>query len=209
MVHLLYSIPPLVIYLVVGLVVGVESVGVPLPGEIVLISASVGASTGLADPVALGVVAAAGAILGDSIGYAIGRRYGSALLDKLSRKFPRHFGPQRISRAERLFDRYGAWAVLFGRFVALLRILAGPLSGVLGMSYPKFLAANASGGVLWASTITAVAYVFGLVAEKWFKQASWLALAASVLVVAGAWLFWRRRRARRRQAAAAVEKIDA
>ena len=209
MVDLLYSIPPLVIYLVVGLVVGVESVGVPLPGEIVLISASVGASTGLADPVALGVVAAVGAIIGDSVGYAIGKRYGSALLDKLGRKFPKHFGPNRIARAERLFGRYGAWAVLFGRFVALLRILAGPLSGVLGMSYPKFLAANASGGIIWAGTITAVAYVFGLVAEKWFKQVSWFALAASVLVGVGAWLFVRRRRARRRQRSAAAEKIDA
>lgn len=207
MVELLHSIPPLVIYLVVGLVIGVESVGVPLPGEIVLISASVGASTGLADPVLLGVAAAAGAIVGDSVGYAVGKRYGTALLGRLGRRFPKHFGPEQIARAERSFERWGAWAVLFGRFVALLRILAGPLSGVLGMSYPKFLAANASGGVLWAGTITTVAYLFGIVAEKWFKQVSWAALIASALVAVGAWLYVRRRRARRQEPD--QEKVDA
>lgn len=208
MVELLHSIPPLVIYLVVGLVIGVESVGVPLPGEIVLISASVGATTGLADPVLLGVVAASGAIIGDSVGYAVGKRYGTTLLDKLGRKFPKHFGAEQIARAERSFERWGAWAVLFGRFVAVLRILAGPLSGVLGMSYPKFLAANASGGVLWAGTITAVAYTFGIVAEKWFQGVSWVALGATALAVVGAWIYLRRRRTRRRQQQLAPERVD-
>lgn len=208
MLQLLGSIPPLVIYVAVGLVVGVESVGVPLPGEIVLISASVGASTGLADPLALGAVAAGGAIIGDSVGYAIGKRYGTSLLDWLGRKAPKHFGPKRLARAERAFDRWGAWAVLFGRFVALLRILAGPLSGVLGMPYGKFLAANATGGLLWAGTITSVAYVFGLVAEKWFRQVSWVALAAVVVLAAGGWIYLRRRRANRAKEAE-PEKVDA
>lgn len=207
MLQLLESIPPLVIYLVVGVVIGVESVGVPLPGEIVLISASVGASQGMVNPVALGAVAAIGAIIGDSIGYAIGKRYGTSLLDWLGRKAPKHFGPERIASAERSFSRWGAWAVFGGRFVALLRILAGPLSGVLGMPYRKFLTANATGGIVWAGTITTVAYLFGIVAEHWFHQVSWLGLAGVAILAVGAWLwFWVRRR---RAHATTEEKIDA
>ena len=193
MIEWLDSIPPLVIYLAVGLIIGLESVGIPLPGEILLVSSSVAASQGVVHPVVLGCVAAAGAIIGDSVGYAVGRRYGRGLLVRLGRRFPKHFGPRQIAAAERAFDRWGAWAVFGGRFVALLRILAGPLAGVLGMEYRKFLLANATGGIAWAGTVTAVGYVFGIVAEHWIRRFSWVALLVTIVIGIAITLYVRRR----------------
>lgn len=143
----LETIPAVSIYLLVGLVIGLESLGIPLPGEIVLVSSALLASQqGHIDPVVLGICATTGAIVGDSIGYAIGRRGGKPMLERLGRRFPKHFGPDQVAMAERSFDKWGMWAVFFGRFVALLRIFAGPLAGVLHMPYWRFLVANVLGG---------------------------------------------------------------
>ncbi|MFE6847888.1 DedA family protein [Streptomyces sp. NPDC057686] len=179
----LETIPAVSIYLLVGLVIGLESLGIPLPGEIILVSSALLASQhGEIDPVVLGVCASTGAIVGDSIGYAIGRRGGKPLLDRLGRRFPKHFGPDHVAQAERAFDRWGMWAVFFGRFVALLRIFAGPLAGVLHMPYWRFLVANILGGILWAGGTTAVIYSIGIVAEPWLKGFSWVALLLALLI---------------------------
>ncbi|MFJ5807512.1 DedA family protein [Streptomyces sp. NPDC093093] len=178
----LETIPAVSVYLLVGLVIGLESLGIPLPGEIILVSSALLASQhGEIDPVVLGLCAITGAIVGDSIGYAIGRRGGKPLLEKLGRRFPKHFGPEHVALAERSFDKWGMWAVFFGRFVALLRIFAGPLAGVLRMPYWRFLVANILGGILWAGGTTAVIYSVGIVAEPWLKRFSWLALAVALL----------------------------
>ncbi|MFD5112051.1 DedA family protein [Streptomyces sp. NPDC058391] len=178
----LETIPAASIYLLVGVVIGLESLGIPLPGEIVLVSSALLASQhGDIDPYILGACASAGAIIGDSIGYAIGRRGGRPLLAWLAGKFPKHFGEAQISMAERSFEKWGMWAVFFGRFVALLRIFAGPLAGVLRMPYWKFLIANVLGGILWAGGTTAVIYSVGVVAEAWLKRFSWLGLVLAVL----------------------------
>ncbi|MDX3695917.1 DedA family protein [Streptomyces europaeiscabiei] len=179
----LETVPPLSIYLLVGLVIGLESLGIPLPGEIILVSSALLASQhGEIDPFVLGACATAGAIIGDSIGYAIGRKGGRPLLDKLNRRFPKHFSESNIAVAERSFDRWGMWAVFFGRFIALLRIFAGPLAGVLQMPYWRFLVANILGGILWAGGTTAVIYYVGVVAEAWLKRFSWLGLVLAVVI---------------------------
>ncbi|AWL37087.1 MULTISPECIES: DedA family protein [Streptomyces] len=179
----LETVPAVSIYLLVGVVIGLESLGIPLPGEIVLVSAALLASQhGEIDPVVLGACATAGAIIGDSIGYAIGRKGGRPLLAWLGGRFPKHFGPAQIGVAERSFEKWGMWAVFFGRFVALLRIFAGPLAGVLRMPYWKFLIANVLGGILWAGGTTAVIYSVGVVAEAWLKRFSWLGLLLAVLI---------------------------
>jgi membrane protein DedA with SNARE-associated domain len=182
---LLQSIPPLAVYLVVGGVVGVESLGVPLPGEIVLVSAALMSSHhNLAvNPIGVGVAAVIGAVIGDSIGYSIGRRFGMSLFDKLGQRFPKHFGPGHVMLAERLFDRWGVRAVFFGRFIALLRIFAGPLAGALKMHYRRFLAANVSGAICWAGGTTALVYFAGMAAERWLERFSWIALV--IAIVAG------------------------
>ncbi|MFD9934662.1 DedA family protein [Streptomyces massasporeus] len=179
----LETVPAVAVYALVGLVIGLESLGIPLPGEIILVSSALLASQhGEIDPVVLGASATAGAIIGDSIGYAIGRKGGRPLLAWLGNKFPKHFSEGHIATAERSFEKWGMWAVFFGRFVALLRIFAGPLAGVLHMPYWKFLVANVLGGIVWAGGTTAVIYYVGIVAESWLKRFSWLGLVAAVLV---------------------------
>ncbi|GAA4108590.1 MULTISPECIES: DedA family protein [Streptomyces] len=179
----LENIPAVSVYLLVALVIGVESLGIPLPGEIVLVSSALLASQqGHINPVVLGACATAGAVIGDSIGYAIGRKGGRPLLAWLGRKFPKHFSEGHVAMAERSFQKWGMWAVFFGRFIALLRIFAGPLAGVLHMPYWKFLIANVLGGICWAGGTTAVIYYLGIVAESWLKNFSYLGLVAALLI---------------------------
>ena len=183
----LESIPALAVYLTVGLVIGLESLGIPLPGEIALVSAALLSSRENLDisPVWVGVAAITGAIIGDSIGYSIGRRYGMSLFERLGTRFPKHFGTGHVALAKQLFSRWGVWAVFFGRFIALLRILAGPLAGALHMRYRHFLAANAAGAICWAGGTTAVVYFLGLAAEKWLSRFSWVALVLGIVVGLG------------------------
>jgi membrane protein DedA with SNARE-associated domain len=181
---LLQTIPPVAVYLVVGVVIGLESLGIPLPGEIALVSAALLASRHALDinPVGVGAAATIGAIVGDTIGYSVGRRYGMALFERLGKRFPKHFGPGHVALAKQFFSRWGMWAVFFGRFIALLRIFAGPLAGALKMAYSHFLAANASGGLIWAGGTTAVVYYLGLAAEKWLSRFSWIGLVVAVVI---------------------------
>jgi len=182
---LLQSIPPLAVYLVVSGVVGMESLGVPLPGEIVLVTAALMSSQHdlAVNPVSVAVAAILGAVVGDTIGYSVGRRFGLTLFDRLGRRFPRHFGPGHVALAEKLFNRWGVRAVFFGRFIAILRIFAGPLAGALKMHYRRFLAANVSGAIFWAGGTTALVYFAGMAAERWMERFSWIALV--VAIVAG------------------------
>ena len=183
----LESIPALAVYLTVGLVIGLESLGIPLPGEIALVSAALLSSRENLDisPVWVGVAAITGAIIGDSIGYSIGRRYGMSLFERLGTRFPKHFGTGHVALAKQLFSRWGVWAVFFGRFIALLRILAGPLAGALHMRYRHFLAANAAGAICWAGGTTAVVYFLGLAAERWLSRFSWVALVIAIILGIG------------------------
>ena len=195
---MLQTIPPLAVYLVVGAIIGIESLGVPLPGEIALVSAALLATRHTLDinPVAVGAAATIGAVIGDTIGYSIGRKFGMSLFERLGNRFPKHFGTGHVALAKRLFARWGVWAVFFGRFIALLRIFAGPLAGALKMRYPHFLAANASGGLLWAGGTTAVVYYAGLAAERWLSRFSWIALVVAVLIGIGMTLLLRERTSR-------------
>jgi membrane protein DedA with SNARE-associated domain len=175
------TIPPLAVYGLVLVVIGVESMGIPLPGEVALVSAALLAAAGALTPEGVAISASLGAVIGDSVGYVIGRRGGRALLERLGKRFPRHLGPAQLTRAEATFHKHGIWAVFFGRFVALLRILAGPLAGSLRMPYWKFFAANASGGIVWATGTTLVIYFLGKVAEQWLSSFSWVLLAVAVV----------------------------
>ncbi|MEV4046714.1 membrane protein DedA with SNARE-associated domain [Streptomyces sp. SAI-195] len=188
------TVPAAAVYAVVALVIGLESLGIPLPGEIILVSAALLSSQhGGVDPLVLGACASAGAVIGDSVGYAIGRKGGRPLLAWLGGKFPRHFSEGHVATAERSFQKWGMWAVFFGRFVALLRIFAGPLAGVLRMPYWKFLIANVLGGIVWAGGTTAVIYYVGVVAEDWLKRFSWLGLVLAVVIGVASMLVVKRR----------------
>jgi membrane protein DedA with SNARE-associated domain len=204
----LQTVPPSAVLLAVGLVIGFESLGIPLPGEIVLVSAALMSSQGVVSPVAVGVCATIGAIVGDSIGYTIGRKGGRGLFERLGRRFPKHFGPAHLAKAESFFDRWGMWAVFFGRFIALLRIFAGPLAGALSMPYWRFLTANVLGGILWAGGTTAVIYYAGIVAETWLKRFSWAGLVVAVLIGAASLLVMKRRAAAVHREAIPAPAVD-
>jgi membrane protein DedA with SNARE-associated domain len=201
----LQTLPPIVVYLVVMLVIGLESTGIPLPGEITLITAALMAISDITNPWAVAIAASTGAIVGDSIGYLFGRRGGRALLERFGRRFPKHFGPPHLARAERMFQRWGVWAVFFGRFVALLRILAGPLAGALKVPYRRFLVANATGGITWAFGTTFIIYSVGRVAEKWLKDFSYIALAVAIVCGIATTFYLRRRAVKAAQAEEAKE----
>src|SRR5664280_2688447 len=180
----LISFSPVIVYALVAAVIGLESMGIPLPGEVILVSAALLASRqdlGIS-AVWIAVAASAGAIVGDSVGYLAGRRWGERMFNVLGRRFPRHAGPDHLAYAEHVFTRYGVWAVFFGRFVALLRIFAGPVAGALRIPYPRFLAANALGAIVWAWGTTAAIYALGTGAQGWLKESSWIALALAVVV---------------------------
>ncbi|GGV01361.1 membrane protein [Streptomyces litmocidini] len=209
----LETIPAVAVYVLVAVVIGLESLGIPLPGEIVLVSSALLASQhGDINPYVLGACATAGAIVGDSIGYAIGRKGGRPLLAWLGGKFPKHFSEANVGLAEQSFQKWGMWAVFFGRFIALLRIFAGPLAGVLHMPYWKFLIANVLGGIVWAGGTTAVIYSVGVVAEAWLKRFSWLGLVLAVLIGVASMLVVRnraRKAAAQRAEAAEREPVPA
>ncbi|WP_238006088.1 DedA family protein [Dactylosporangium sp. AC04546] len=196
------TLPAIWIYLLVGGVIGIESMGIPVPGEITLVTASLLSVTTSISPWLVASAASAGAIIGDSLGYYIGRRGGRRLLERFGRRFPKHFGPEHLAKAERAFQRWGVWAVFFGRFIALLRILAGPLAGALHVPYGKFLAANALGGLTWAFGTVFAIYSVGRVAEKWLKDFSWIALAAAVVAGLATTVYLRRKAAAEARATA-------
>ena len=166
---LLISISPVVVYLLVALVIGLESMGIPLPGEVILVSAALLAARPELDisPIWVALAASAGAIVGDSIGYLAGWRWGVRMFDVLGRRFPRHAGPDRLAYAEHVFTRYGVWAVFFGRFVSLLRTFARSDAGALRIHHPRFLAPNALGGSVSSRGSTAGHYTVCTEAMPW------------------------------------------
>ena len=143
----------------VAVIVGLESLGVPLPGETILILASVYAATHDGNIAMVIAAATVGAIVGDNIGYFIGREFGYRLV----LKFGSYLGltEGRIKLGQYLFQKYGGTVVFFGRFFAVLRFLAAFLAGVNQLAWHRFLVANALGGLVWASIVGISAYTLG------------------------------------------------
>jgi|GraSoiStandDraft_4_1057263.scaffolds.fasta_scaffold568092_2 membrane protein DedA with SNARE-associated domain len=178
-------------YPMIALVIGLESMGLPLPGETTLITAAIYAGTTHAlDIGPLIAAAAAGAIAGDATGYWIGRWIGDAVLVRHGRRL--RLTPERIAAGQYLFDRYGGRVVFFGRFVTLLRTLAALLAGVNQMPWRRFLAFNAAGGFTWAAAVGTGGYLLGQRIERVQGVVAVLSiLAAAVAVVVG--MFFMRR----------------
>jgi membrane protein DedA with SNARE-associated domain len=138
------------------LLVALESAGIPLPGETALIVAAVLAQRGHFDIAAVIVVAAAAAIIGDNAGYWAARKGGRRLLRRWSRLS--NWSDRALPRAERFFERHGGKTVFVGRFIAFLRFTAAWLAGLSHMSWWRFFAWNAAGGIAWACLVGLVAY---------------------------------------------------
>jgi len=152
-------------YTLVAVIVALESMGLPLPGETTLVTAAIYAGTthqlSIASIIAAAIV---GAIAGDNIGYAVGRRWGYRLLVRYSRLL--RMTPRRIALGQFLFARHGGKVVFFGRFIALLRALAAVLAGINRMPWRRFLFFNASGAVVWVTSYGLAGYVLGAQIER-------------------------------------------
>lgn len=187
----------------IAAIVGLESAGFPLPSETTLLAASYLAATGhLSLPLVIGS-SAIGAIVGDSLGYLIGRRGGRRFL----KRYGKYVGitPEKLVRADDYFARHGVMTVFFGRFVALLRVLAGPLAGASRMPYRRFLAANVAGSVTWATTMGTLGFYFGKPVSAVLSSVGVWALVAIATLLLARFAFGRWQRAR--QARLAVNKV--
>ena len=176
-------------YLVLALLVGGESAGVPLPGETALITAAILASRGDLSLTLVIVTAAAGAIVGDNFGYLLGRQGARRLLVRPGRleKVRRRF----LERGEAFFARHGGKTVFLGRWLPFLRIRAAWLAGANHMPWPQFVLWNAAGGIAWAISVGVVAYLLGEAAFAALHAAGLVGLAV-VGVAAVAAITWMR-----------------
>lgn len=183
-----------------ALLVGIESLGLPLPGETALISVAIYAgATHHLNIFLIVASAAAGAIVGDSIGFWLGRGLGFKLLLRYGSLI--QMTPARIKLGQYLFMRHGGKLVFFGRFIALLRSFAAFLAGANKMGWPRFMVFNACGGIGWASLYGFAAFYFGQAINHFiWPVALGVSVAASVAVVFG-FIFLRRHEKRLEQEA--------
>jgi membrane protein DedA with SNARE-associated domain/membrane-associated phospholipid phosphatase len=164
-------------YLIVFFGVMAESMGVPLPGETILIAAGVMVQRGhldLGDAVAFGVL---GAVVGDQIGYWVGREGGRPFVLRWGRYVL--ITPERLGRAEAFFARHGGKAVFLARFVTGLRVFGALVAGMSRMHWRTFFLYNALGGAVWATAAVAAGYLLGgslVLLERWAGRATGLLL---------------------------------
>lgn len=172
-----------------------ESAGVPMPGETILITATAIARTkhqlGVFD---IGFLALTAAITGDNLGFAAGRFGGRPLLERYRSFF--HISPETIRKGEALFARRGGMAVFFARFIIGMRTIAGPLAGILRMRWTRFLLFNALGAVCWVTLITTLSWLAGPTLESILNHAGWIVLILLALAAVW-WWFTSRHKARR------------
>lgn len=177
-----------------GILLG--NVGVPLPEETIIILSGYLAWRGVLSLPTVILVGILSAIAGDNLGYWIGRNGGRPLLLRYGRYC--FLSRRQLRRAEQFFARHGHRAVFFGRFIAGMRFLAGPLAGISRMRFGRFFAYNASGAVVYVSAVALVGFAAGrhlhrVLAD--FKRAEhFIALGAGILLVGLTWRFLRRKK---------------
>jgi membrane protein DedA with SNARE-associated domain len=180
-------------YWAVGATLLLENAGVPVPGETILLLAGFMAYSQhelhLAWIMVVGTIAAT---LGDNLGFALGVYGGRPLLARYQSFF--RIRNSTLAKGENLFARYGAVTISFARFVFGMRIIAGPLAGVLRMPWRKFLIYNFLGAALWVTVIAGAGYLFG---RHWGRLEHDVhrfdIVAAIVVALLLLWLWWRNR----------------
>lgn len=177
---------------IVFALVFLESIGLPLPGEAILVTAAIFAGTTQELSIVFVVVAAIiGALLGSIIGFWIGDRYGYPLL----LRYGSYIGltETRIKIAQYLFRRQGMVVVLIARFVAVLRSVVGFIAGANRMPVASFMIANSAGAIAWALFYGLGAYYLGKGVEQFAKPFAMALAAVAAIVVISAIIYWRRK----------------
>ncbi len=181
-------------YPVLLLLVLLESLGIPLPGEIALVTAAAYASSGKISIAIVIVLAAVGAIIGGILGYWIGIKGGLPLVAR----YGGYVGVRKshVDRTHAFFERNGAKTILFGRFIAILRTWAAVVAGAAAMSFTKFVTYNTIGSIVWAIVFGFLGYYFGRdlpLLERYISHASFGVLVLGAVGIAVFLLVKRRR----------------
>jgi membrane-associated protein len=197
----LLTLPPGVVYLVVGALVFAEDaifVGFVLPGETAAILGGVAASQGHASLAGMLAIVVLAAVVGDSVGYEVGKQLGPRILGipLLRRR------AEQLDRARAFLARRGGVAVFLGRFTAFFRAVMPALAGISHMPYRRFLVFNVAGGLFWGIGVVLLGYLAGNSYEAVERVAGRAAAVVLVVVVVAGLVAWHlRRRRRERQAA--------
>jgi membrane protein DedA with SNARE-associated domain len=189
-------------YPAVTLFILIESAGVPLPGEsMVLLAAFTAGTDGHLQLPWIIVLATIGAIMGDNIGFYIGYTGGRRFVERFGRFF--FIKTKHLDQAADFFARHGAKTVFFGRFITFLRIWAAFLAGMNRMPWKTFLLYNALGAMVWATSISLLGFLAGRVFHQHFDQVEglvrnigWTGLGISLALIVSMIIFIRLRRAR-------------
>ena len=171
-------------YLAVAGVIGVESFGVPAPGQTIMVAAAIYAGAGRLNVFAVGAIAFVAAVLGDNVGYWIGVRGGRRLVHRFGKYI--FITPERLDWAERFFARRGNRIVVVARFIDGLRQLNGVIAGITAMPWRTFLIYNAIGAAIWVGWWTTISYFLGthlVVIMEHAHRFKWWAIALVVIAV--------------------------
>jgi membrane protein DedA with SNARE-associated domain len=182
-------------YAAVFIIVMLESAGIPLPGETVLVSAAAYAGHRHSlDPAWIIIFAAAGAIIGDNLGFWAGREFGPTLLSKWGHVIG--LDERKRKLGQYLFARHGGKIVFFGRFVALLRAFAAVLAGANRVPPLRFFFFNAAGGIVWAAIFGTGGYVLGEGIRRIAGPFGWAMLIAACVCAVVLWRYYKKNEAR-------------
>ena len=170
-------------YAVIFAAMLLENAGVPLPGETITLLGGYAAGSGQLNLWGVMAAAAGGAVLGDNIGYWVGRRLGWPLMLRVGGWLGQR--PEQLEQLRQRFLRRAGLSVFLGRFVAVLRVLAGPMAGAVAMPYRQFLLCNVAGAVVWASTMVSLAWLGGrwIPLERMLKGVVQFGFGALVVVL--------------------------
>jgi membrane protein DedA with SNARE-associated domain len=191
-------------YAAIAALIGVESFGVPAPGQTIMVVAAVYAGAGRLSIWGVAAVAFIAAVLGDNLGYWIGHTGGRRVLLRYGKYV--FITPERLARAEKMFDRHGGKVVAVARFIDGLRQFNGVIAGTVGMPFWRFTVFNAIGAALWVGLWCSVGYFAGDnigVIYGTIHRYRWPALILVVLAIgvyAVAHFYWLRRRSRQDEA---------
>jgi membrane protein DedA with SNARE-associated domain len=171
--------------------IGLESMGVPSPGETALVLAAVLASEGKLKIWLVIPIAIASAIAGDNLGYFLGRKIGREVLEAPGPLHKRRLAAIRVG--DKFFARHGAKAVFIGRWIALVRFATAWLAGINEMRFRTFFFFNAAGAVTWALTYGLLGYFGGKAFVDVLEKIGVGAAVALGVALIGGWIYVKRR----------------